>query len=89
MSEEFSHTKGIISLVCGIVSLLFCGCGIILGPVAIFLSNGYQSECIVAGVEPGGPGKIGKILGILGTILSLLVYLLWIVYIILIVAMGM
>ena len=88
MSEEFSHTKGLISLICGILSLVFCGCGIILGPAAIFLSNGYQSECIVAGVEPEAPGKFGKILGIVGTVLSLLIYLLWILYIVVAVVFG-
>jgi len=86
MSEEFSHTKGIIALVLGILSILptCCGCGWLLGPIAIFMSNGYNTECIAAGVEPG-PGKFGKILGVIGTILSILLWLGIIAYYVLII----
>ena len=76
MSEEFSHSKGTIALVLGILSIFpCCSCGWIVGPVAVVLANSYTKECIISGIEPGSGGKIGKILGIIGTILGLLVSL--------------
>jgi len=72
MSEDFSHTKGTIAFVLAIMSILSCCGGIIWGPIAVFLANGYSQECIVAGVEPEGLGKLAKTLGIVGTVLALI-----------------
>ena len=51
-----SSSKGVWSLVCGILGL-FCF-GIILGPVAILLGRQAQREG-----RPGGVAKAGEILG--------------------------
>ena len=88
MSEEFSHSKGIITFVFGLLSVVMCGCGWIFGPIGIFMGKGYAEECIVAGVEPEGLGKIGKILAMVGTVLGVLYLLLVLLYVILIVAAG-
>ena len=88
MSEEFSHSKGIITFVFGLLSVVMCGCGWIFGPIGIFMGKGYAEECIVAGVEPEGLGKIGKILAMVGTVLGVLYLLLMVLYIVLIVAAG-
>jgi len=79
MSEEFDHTKGIITLVFGILSILCC-CSIVTGPIGLFMSSKYNSECIVAGVEPESLGKIGKILSMIGTVLGILSLLLSCLY---------
>jgi hypothetical protein len=88
MSEEFDHTKGIITLVFGILSILFCGCGFILGPIGLFLSSKYQAECIVAGVEPESLGKIGKILSMIGTAIGVLYLLLGCLYFVFMVVLA-
>jgi len=58
-----SGNDGVGALVCGILSLLFCG--IVLGPIAIHL--GGQSDT--------GMAKAGRVLGTLGLIFGILGFL--------------
>ena len=89
MSEEFNHSKGIITFVFGLLSIVMCGCGWIWGPIGLFVGKGYLEECIVAGVEPEGLGKIGRILAMVGTVLGVLYLVFVILYIVLIVGLGL
>lgn len=82
MSEEFNHSKGIITFVFGLLSVVMCGCGWIFGPIGLFMGKGYLEECIVAGVEPEGLGKIGRILAMVGTVLGVLYLLFIILYVV-------
>ena len=76
MSEEFSHMKGTIALILGVLSIFpCCSCGWVLGPIAIVLANSYTSECIISGIEPGSGGKFGKVLGVIGTLLGIVMSL--------------
>lgn len=63
-----SNTKAIWSMITGIVSLLCCG--VVLGPVAIVLSNQAKTEIAYSrGMQTGeGMATAGLILGILGII---------------------
>jgi hypothetical protein len=63
-----SNKKALWSMITGIISL-FC-CGVVLGPVAIVLSNQAKSEiAATGGVQPGaGQAKAGLILGIIGIV---------------------
>ncbi|WP_332663632.1 DUF4190 domain-containing protein [Aeromicrobium sp.] len=63
-----SNKKALWSMITGIISL-FC-CGVVLGPVAIVLSNQAKSEiAATGGAQPGaGQAKAGLILGIIGIV---------------------
>lgn len=63
-----SNKKALWSMITGIISL-FC-CGVVLGPVAIVLSNQAKSEiAATGGVQSGaGQAKAGFILGIIGIV---------------------
>jgi hypothetical protein len=63
-----SNKKALWSMISGIISL-FC-CGVVLGPVAIVLSNQAKSEiAATGGTQPGlGQAKAGLILGIIGIV---------------------
>ncbi len=67
-APQESNKKALWSMICGIISL-FC-CGVILGPVAIVLSNQAKSEiAATGGTQPGlGQAKAGLILGIIGIV---------------------
>ena len=88
MSDDFSHSKGIITFVFGLLSVVMCGCGWIFGPIGIFMGKGYAEECIVAGVEPEGLGKIGKILAMVGTVLGVLYLIFVVLYILFFIVLG-
>lgn len=63
-----SNKKALWSMITGIISL-FC-CGVVLGPVAIVLSNQAKAEIAsTGGMQPGaGQAKAGLILGIIGIV---------------------
>jgi len=64
-----SNKKALWSMILGILSPLCCG--VILGPVAIVLSNQAKAEiAATGGVQPGaGQAKAGFILGIIGIVI--------------------
>ena len=72
-----NNQKAIWSLVTGIMSIVCCGLGVVLGPVAIILGNGSKKEIAASGGAQGGSGmaQAGFILGIIGLILSLIAVL--------------
>ncbi|MFY9615619.1 MAG: DUF4190 domain-containing protein [Candidatus Dormiibacterota bacterium] len=82
------NSKALISMILGIGSIvLTCTClGLILGPIAVFLSRGAKSEISASGGAQGGDGlaTAGMITGIIGAVLSLL----WILYWVFIVVVG-
>ena len=63
-----NNKKALWSMITGIISL-FC-CGVVLGPVAIVLSNQAKAEiAATGGAQPGaGQAKAGFILGIIGIV---------------------
>jgi hypothetical protein len=63
-----THSKATASLVCGIVGLFLCG--VILGPVAIYLSNQAKREIRESGGQYTGEGlaTAGMVLGIIAVI---------------------
>lgn len=76
---------GLISMICGLVSLGSCFAGFALGIAAIILSN------IASNKAPGVPNKkarVGKVSGIFGIILSVLCWVAYILYFV-IVCMGL
>ena len=76
-----SNKKAMWSMILGIISLLCCG--IITGPVAIFLSSAAKKEIAASGGVQGGAGqaKAGLILGIIGIVG-------WLAYIVLVLSTG-
>jgi len=75
------HPRGTPVLVMGIISIVVCGLGLILGPLATFQGGQALKEIDAA---PGVYNNrqtvsIGRILGIVGTILSVL-GLLWVIF---------
>jgi hypothetical protein len=75
------HPRGTPVLVMGIISVVFCGLGLILGPMATVQGGNALKEIDAA---PGVYNNrqtvsIGRILGIVGTILSVL-GLLWVIF---------
>lgn len=73
----------VASLVCGILSIVFCWCygivGLILGIVALVMYNGAKNQ---TGGMPNGMAKAGFICGLIGSILSAL-YLIYYILVIL------
>ena len=65
-----TNQKAVWSLVTGILSLLCCG--ILFGPVALFLSNNAKSEMGSTGQQGAGLATAGMVLGIIGTLLGVL-----------------
>jgi hypothetical protein len=67
-----TDSQATVSLVLGILSL-FC-CGIVLGPVAIFMANASRRKIQAGGGAIGGAGlaSAGLVLGIVGTVLWVL-----------------
>lgn len=62
-------TKGIISMVCGIVSVVGCysyGAGIVIAIVGLILNKQAKSSGY-----SGTPAKVGKITSVIGLILSI------------------
>ncbi|WP_323791522.1 DUF4190 domain-containing protein [Nocardioides sp.] len=64
-----TNKKAIWSLVTGIVGFLCCG--ILIGPVAIFLSIQAKKEIEVSGEQGGGMATAGLVLGILGALIHI------------------
>jgi len=64
-----TNQKAIWSLVTGILSLLCCG--ILFGPVALFLSNTAKKE-MANGQPGGGLATAGLVLGIIGSLFGVL-----------------
>ncbi len=60
-----THSKATASLVCGIVGLFLCG--VVLGPVAIYLGNTARREIRASGGRLSGDGlaTAGIVLGII------------------------
>ena len=73
----------IASMVCGILSIVFCWCygivGIILGIVALVMYSGAKNQ---TGGNPNGMAKAGFICGIIGSILSV-IYLIYFIVVML------
>ena len=65
-----SNKKAIWALVTGILGFLCCG--ILLGPVAIFLSIQAKKEMDVSGQQGGGMATAGLVLGIIATIFGVI-----------------
>lgn len=67
-----TSTKAVLGLVFGIISILFCYVGLIIGPVAIVLSVMARNEIDEAppgAVEGRGMAIAGLVTGILGTLI--------------------
>jgi hypothetical protein len=60
-----------LALVLGIISVVGCGCGSVLGPVALFIGNASRQRIAASGGTLGGGGMAtaGFVLGIFGTII--------------------
>lgn len=67
-----SNGNATLILILGILSIVFGGCGIILGPIAWVMGN---SALASGTVDPSQIGQVnaGRICGIIGTILSVLI----------------
>jgi hypothetical protein len=67
-----TDSQATVSLVLGILSV-FC-CGIVLGPVALFMGNASRRRIDASGGAVGGYGlaTAGMVLGIIGTVLWVL-----------------
>ncbi|MET0822639.1 MAG: DUF4190 domain-containing protein [Aeromicrobium sp.] len=67
-----TSTKAVLGLVFGIISILFCYVGLVIGPVAIVLSVMARNEIDEAppgAVEGRGMAIAGLVTGILGTLI--------------------
>ena len=75
---EQGRGKSIGSMVCGILSIVFCSCygipGLILAIVALCLQKSYKT--MNNGI-PNGPAKAGLVCGIIGLIFSILFLILY------------
>ena len=72
-----SNSNATLILILGILSIVFGGCGIILGPIAWVLGN----NALASGtVDPSQAGQVtaGRICGIIGTLLSLLIIIVYV-----------
>ena len=82
MAVVQQNSKALISMILGIGAIvLTCTClGVVLGPVAVFLSRGAKSEIAASGGVQSGDGMAtaGMITGIVGAVLSLLWILYWV-----------
>jgi hypothetical protein len=78
-----THPKGTPVLVLGILSIVFCGFGLILGPLAIVQGGRALKEIDAArGLYNNRQTvNLGRILGIIGTILSVL-GVLWVTFVV-------
>ncbi len=65
-----TNQKAIWSLVTGILGFLCCG--ILLGPVAIFLATSAKKEMTASGQQGGGMATAGLVLGIIATVFGLI-----------------
>ena len=63
-----TNTNAIVSLVLGIIGIIFCGG--ILAPIAWYLGAQAENQIDASGGAEGGRGiaTAGKILGIIGTV---------------------
>jgi hypothetical protein len=63
-----THSKAIVSLVCGIIGLFLCG--VVLGPVAIYYGNQAKKEIRASGGRYTGEGfaTAGIVLGIIAVV---------------------
>lgn len=68
------QSNGTLILVLGILSIVLCGCGVILGPVAWIMGNSSLAAINSGSGNPSELGSVnaGRICGIVGTILSAL-----------------
>ncbi len=72
-----TNSNATLILVLGILSIVFGGCGIILGPIAWIMGN----NAIASGtIDPSQAGQVnaGRICGIIGTVLSTLIIIIYI-----------
>jgi hypothetical protein len=78
------HPKGTTVLVLGILSVVMCGVGVVLGPIALVQGGRALTEIDAnpAAYNNRQNVNIGRILGIIGTILSVLAIIYWIVIIV-------
>jgi hypothetical protein len=85
-----SPVNGTLILVLGILSIVFCGCGVILGPIAIVMgSNGLKTlDQYGDPLNQRGSTNSGRICGIIGTITSVLFIIGYIILIVLGVVAG-
>lgn len=69
------NSKAMWSMICGIVGILLCG--VVLGPLAIYLSRGATKEIAASGGRQTGSGmaKAGFILGIVALVFWVLALL--------------
>lgn len=90
-------SKGLISLILGIVSLVLgticsCGCAspltIITSIVGMILGSSANKASISAGFEKNGKGKIGFILSLISLIVSIFVAVAWTIYAFVMGALG-
>lgn len=80
-----SSTKAVLGLVLGIVSIVFCYLGLLIGPVAIVLSVMARREIAAApagSIRGAGMATAGLVTGIIGTVV-------WAAVIALLVAVGL
>lgn len=75
--EEHDKEKGIVSMACGIASIVLPYLDIIFAIIAII----YSKKCS----KDNSFAKVGKITGIIGLVLSILAYILLVVYVVLII----
>ena len=69
-TPQATNKKAIWSLVTGILGLLCCG--ILFGPVALFLSTSAKKEIAANGQQGGGMATAGLVLGAIATLLGVL-----------------
>lgn len=74
-----SNSNATLILVLGILSIVFAGCGIVLGPVAWILGNNALASGTVDSSQIGQVNA-GRICGIVGTVLGALVIVLYIFF---------
>jgi len=69
LAQSNQDTGGVGVLVVGILGLALGLCGVVLGPIAWVMGNGYKRDCEERRVQPSGMGNAGRICGIIATIL--------------------
>lgn len=78
--QEQGKGFAIASMVCGILSIVFCWCygfvGLILGIVALAMNNQYKKT---GDTSSEGMAKAGLVCGVIGAVLSAVVLVLWVI----------